>query len=835
MASPSRHPPQSGAWQETLKLLEQGATQAAAASFARAAGLHYDPPDEVPATAGGNGSAAGLAGALRRSRTKQVGWWRRVAEGWLELGIEQLAVASAARGRQMVSDGIPASWDDLKALVELLLRAEPVPAGASERPGPSTTRPRMQPERHSEKRRRLGLLFGLGDDEAVNARIHRLHEDGDLAGLLCMKTSRVYQEVRLVRLWNQAGEHQAAVEEFLSEVVGRSMSEWLPNVQDELVTCGRSFLQLGDHITAYACFRLALALEHDGEDPDIQPQPPDPKEGPPTLTEADVARDYCVQLRAARPLLESPEGVRRTFSRGFRAGEWLTDQGLEGCLIDYARTQRADGLRDRTERLAHQLRSIGERSGWFLPLVEMPEVFGGALEAVVPAPPPMAVLPLDRSRGGRATPQWRLPQTLTPPPEPSPGRRALVPVGLVESGGPAALEIKRGAPLLALGPPASDSLLLSLANRVQAQGWTVLWLRQLAQESPAAEAGRAGSWHTIRTTGSLTGLSAQWLQELAGSELLRTAIQHCLEELLPPCSDPSAGACIQELLESVGTDEVVEAIGGDETGVRRHAVDVVARAGGLTFQQPRDLRRAVVLLEHVNGALSALRHAVRVDWTAPPRAAEATGAGRVLVDLPAGKRLDAALLAILCVGSLLQAARNPPRMPATRTEETWVDAYGDFTLEPEPHPSSGDPEEIQELRRTAGAAPVSERTRTSPWIQRRVLPTATDPMVCVLLSGSFGAELLPLLRWFRRGQIGGRHALVAGVQGPSPTDLAVAGLYEAFLVGHLSPDQCELFQIASGVQIAKDHTDDLGPHGAVYLEELSAPGVRVMVMPDVEA
>lgn len=864
--------------------LARGDVAEAARSFALAAGLAHDPGLEWERQPQAPLSQAveRLAKVLRAPRPATVRWWHRVGEGWLALGFDGLARASVERARRMIEGGTPAGWRDLRALVELSLRISPAHValeavagdGAEVRPGMPV---RMAPEPRADKQSRLGLVFGRGDPREVDRRVRRLHREADLVGLLLCTDAAALGSFSLVRHWYQIDEPRAAVEEFLTQIADRRLADWLPALQDDLAWCARSLYRLGDQVTAYACFHLAIALEEDVP----SSRPPQSGDQPdPEPTTADLARDYCQRLAAVAPLLDSPVGVLRVFAKGFRAGDWLAEHGLEGCYFDYASPSRIAVLASRRSKISRQIHALGERSGWFLPLVD-DHASGAdgdgtddhALEVAVAHAARPAALPFDgrRPQRRRGRKRWSPPPPLTGPPQRARPRRAQLPLGLVEAGGQAALEVGSGAPLLALGPPVDDQFLLAIAHELAAQGWAVLWLRQALAPLPDG-ADRRDGWHRITPGRAVSSERWRWLQHLTESEPLRQATQECLRRVLPPCEDPAADSCIEELLRSASGRRAAGAVlcedvpFGERDGLKDQGARIVSLAADLHFRQPRDLRRAASLLDHVNAAQKTLRRAIRASWVAPeqshrsgPAGGDALAGSLVRVDLPTGERPESALLAIICAGSLLEVADLCPRAPGEAPPGAGVDWPPDFTLEVRPRPDPGQSGDMAALsdevfEQVGGAggrtrppppppprsrAPASafERMLASPWIRHGVLTPATDRPVCVLVSGSYGKSLLPLLRWFQPDGPGRRHGLITGTRSPSPADLGTGSLYRTFLVGQLDEQLLELLEIAAGIRVARTLSSDLGERGAVRLslEEPAGPATRLVLWPAIEA
>jgi hypothetical protein len=775
---------------------------------------------------------ASLADDLRRAEVLEVGWWRSIAVGWLAVELPELAVASAARARRLVEEGARADWSDLRLLAEVS-RSTHIFSGRPDTPtGPAEGTVHLLLEPRATKERRLGLLFGRGDEESITRRIDALRELADPAMLVMAERTRFGTRSILVAAFYERREYEAAVEELLQLAAEPENLPGILRQPNNLVFCGQSLLQLGDQVSAYACFRLALALDSgeafEGSDRTSE-----------TLAIED-AREYCRRLNGLRDRLDSGEGTFRAFTNGAHVGRWLAGQGLPGYFPQYLELLWAGVFRDRGRVLDRQLRSIGIASGWFLP--GLPRVGDDDPPATVPTEPP-PLLPLHAGRPHQADNPSRPPVRSLDRSEPPP-RLVRVRVGIAEAGGVAEFGVGPDSPALAVGPPVDDLFLLSLADQMHRSGWTVVWLRQARSAGvPKAVDAVQGEWHVVGPGTQPTEQARQCLAELAASTRVRTAAQACLRRTLHPCADPAADACIEHLLASVDSEAAIKALGSDQPlETVRYAAEVVSGSARLPFRSTLDLRRAASLLAHVQEAAFALRRAVRAVW-APPQSSSygwnEPGA-RVRVDLPADSRPESVLLAVLCVGLLLEEAATVSAVRRARQERS------EFQLDIRPRSDSSELDELRSLLEAAGAphydpydnlAPVPEPDpiyREGVWVRQGVLSQEAEPRVCVIVSGGWGTALRPLLEWFQPGGLGEQHTLVAGVPAPMNDDLGTASLYRSFLVGELPPDVLRLFETAAGVPVAARVATGLGRHGAAHVaaEELGVPPSRLLVWPD---
>ncbi len=292
-------------------------------------------------------------------------------------------------------------------------------------------------------------------------------------------------------------------------------------------------------------------------------------------------------------------------------------------------------------------------------------------------------------------------------------------------------------------------------------------------------------------------------------------------------ADPAGPACVAAAITTLdsATDALVD---GRVEGLSRHAAPVVDQVAGLTFTGPSDLRRAASLHGLARSALLAVRQVIRTSWK-PPGGRPAGYGPLVAVELASGSQ-DATMALLLTVGSLLRAmavrAEWPeraagadgtgiddlsikPRAPAAPEElAEFKDLWEQLLTPPEPSVAEPAPSPSH-----AGRAPDIELPG-SPWASRAIV-TSGRHQLCVLVSGSLGVGLEPVLNWFRAGGLASDHGLVASIPAPSPADFRTASRYETVLAGALTPDQRWLLEAGAGIRLPDGILDSLGPHSAV--------------------
>jgi hypothetical protein len=806
--------------------------------FAQALELPYAPADSLSSSVGNGANTAVLLPLLNAPREQEPDWLCRVAEGWLEVGEAALACEVVARARRIIESGVRPPWAALVSLAELDLRTRQ----RSGRTVPAREWQRRLPgfEARSQKVERLQLLFGRGERDVVRQRAQRAANASDTVGLiLCFTAGGGHFSTRdyyaLVTAWHDANEHRAAVDEFLALVADRRLDRWFDEARRALLDCGRALQYLGDLRTAYAAFRLAAGWRSD--DPET---PPDLPRDETSANTTEVAREHSDRLAWARTSLDTDEGILPRSVTGPPAGAWLARQGLAGRYRAYLERLPDLKLLYPPAVLARQFGTMGTHEDGsprsFAPAGPDPPAHRGAL----PAPP---ALPLT----GRAPPlsPWRgaEPRGVRDRREDISGTRVRAPLGFVDPNSKRLigfLEVMPEAPALVLGAVATDDLFLSVAEHLRREGWVVLWLRRGAG-SPPVLSSQGPPWLTIGP-GALSVASgastpppaSQWLQDIAQAPDFRRSVVGCLAGILPPCADPAASACLEALVDEVSQDESgrERALGrGKPEDDFRYALELLGEHARLRFHRLRDLRRAVSLLDYLTAALETLRAALCTDWfeaPADPQAGATPPGGGACVDLPTDDPARAALMALLCAGSLLHSCERQSSGGAELDAlleqfQLRPKARGEGKPEaetPPAEPRDRDPETIP--------APGEKRDE-SQWVRHGVLPSTTAPRVCILITGGWSPEWPLLLDWFRPGGLGQHQSLVAGSQ-TAPPDLAkrsVLKVFRTFLLGALPSEAVELLQLATGVSLRDAMAAAaLGTRGAVCVR-LKANDVRL--------
>ncbi|MEU1603062.1 hypothetical protein [Micromonospora matsumotoense] len=789
------------------RLLDEGERLVVAREFGEAVMLAADPAAFVPAADPGDTVPAGYGQLLADLHTGRCGWWLAVIRGWTVLGLPGLAHALLTHTVHLVGAGLRANWAELSELAalaqELALRpSDPVTVPAPVAP--------LRVEGPESKRERLAALFD-GEDDLPYAESPATDPEGVERRLLRDLTGPY-----LARgdVWYGLGEYRIIVEQLLTIVGDEGLSGWLGSeMRTELVWCGRALLRLGDPTTAYACFYLASALTDEaavGPGPD----PLRPNRVDPVLA---TAWRYRRMLAEEHSRLGSDRELYRAFAHGLRIGDWMVQRGLEARLPELVSLLDGRVLRHRLPVVARQLRTVGRRSGWFLPaLLADAELLREVPPPVVPASAPTRVA-VPPATGDPFRPPGRL--TVHPAAPPGVPLR----VGLADRGGVAALRIGPGARCRLIGTPVTEARIGAWGNALSRQGWPVVWIR----ETPVGAVPRG--WHRLRPQPDGQGQASWWLEELDRAGTLRDLLAQCLLARLPHCSDPAAEAVVRAIVCAVGL-RTRRAYASDDPGASRtHAVAMVSEHAGLTFHHTGDLRRATLLLDRALGVVSILRRAVAMTFQRPESSVEPLGpAGRVLIDLPTDAAVEAPVAATLLLGSIVDtvgAIESAPT-PKASGDRDW----SDFELDVVPRPDEARLEELAALVSSASEpdpppdrpAPSSGGTPPdddNPWIRTGVVPPAgvTGP-VCVLFTGGPGPVLDQLQRLFGT-EVFAPHVLVAATADTDPRAIGDCTGYTELFAGGLTPAAYEVLAVAAGVTVADALVDGIGAHGGIRVTD----------------
>ncbi|MEV6797342.1 hypothetical protein AB0M91_03235 [Micromonospora rifamycinica] len=791
------------------RLLDRGERVVVAREFGEAVRLAADPAVFVPAADACGTVPDGYGQLLADLRTDQCGWWLAVIRGWAALGLPGLARTLLVHTGHLVGAGLTANWAELSELAALGHELTPHPSEPLAVPAPVE---RLRAEGPQPKRERLAALLDSADDlpyaeppatdpEAVELRLLR-----ELTALYLARGD----------VWYGLGEYRIVVEQLLTIVADEKLSSWLDESEGrtELLWCGRALLRLGDPTTAYACFYLASALTDEaavGPGPD----PARPNQVDPVLA---AAWRYRGMLAEDHPRLGSDQRLYRAFAHGLRIGDWMVERGLEARLPELVSLIESRVLRHRLPAVARQLRTVGRRSGWFLPALLAD---AGLLREVPPpvvpasAPPRVALAPAVGD-------PFRPPARLAARPAAPPG--VPVRVGLADRGGIATLHLGPGTRCRLIGAPATEARIAELGDLLSRQGWPVLWVR----ETTVGRVPRG--WHRLRPQPDGQGQASWWLEELDRAGPLRELLLRCLRDRLPQCADPAADAVVRAVVSALGRRTRSVYTSDDPEAARAHAMAIVSDHGGLLFHHTGDLRRAALLLDRALATVHILRRAVATTLHRPEGSAEPLGpAGRVLIDLPTDASVEGPVTATLLLGSIVDTVGAIPRTPPPKAGDDGERGWSDFELEVVPRSDEARLEDLAALvssasepdptpDRSVPASGVTPPDDDNPWIRTAVVPPAgVAGPVCVLFTGGPGPVLDQLQRLFGTAEFA-PHVLVAASAGTDPA-VGDCTRYTELFAGGLDPAAYDTLAVAAGITIPGALVDGIGVHGGVRVTD----------------
>ena len=92
------------------------------------------------------------------------------------------------------------------------------------------------------------------------------------------------------------------------------------------------------------------------------------------------------------------------------------------------------------------------------------------------------------------------------------------------------------------------------------------------------------------------------------------------------------------------------------------------------------------------------------------------------------------------------------------------------------------------------------------WAESRMLSTKKGFPLCILMSGPWGPEWRFLAKCLGPGQVGEGHSLIVGTSTTHTRvwDREVVGKFRTLLVSRLSPEDCSLMEITTGITGLRD-------------------------------
>ncbi len=780
-----------------------------------------------------------------------VRWWRAVAEGWLQAGIPHLTLASACQARRLVAQRAPTTWQELSEWADLAARAAEQARLTTRRQGGLPAG--VPPDSAGQKRSRLLAVLGRGAAKDRVDRMSAARDALDLPTFLVCSTAEPgdINRFAVVEMWHRCGEARAAVEEFLVAIADSSLADWLRRGPGGIVACGQALSNLGDQVTAYACFLLTLRGQL-SQQPDPQATEEQPERR--FATHEEVARDYCHYLRWAEDLLLSRDGCFHPFTTGMRAGHWMNEVGLPGHFAAYLRSVGAPGKVDAPAAISRQVRNLEGRWGWTpldpfegcRPAATPPLERPCRLEPLVPPPfvpwqratSPDAAATVTECRSSTAPSGGGQPIDLhafLPPPLDTHSRsasagRGRVSIGFTQGHPPveAYLNVIPNTPVLLLGsrsghprcPLVTDELLSSLARQLRANGWTVLWVRKGDSKPVAFEPGdEAADWLRITQSQAPPAQTQQWAADLAKCKPMRDALIDSVWSSYPFLAEKSLRRCLDSVISHAADGPWWDALAArDGAKLGDRVVAEVSSYLGLMRWSTADLRHAAWLVRHLTQAVDLLSHALHATWSGP----EGRCSG-VLVDAPGDDPFRAALLTVLSVGSFTSTADACASVP--ENIEALLREFEEFDMQVRKREAPGTarekPSEMRvgvqndrealsalskwdpEYHDPSPAQSMAQRDRLlrSAWVQARALQVPQKRPVCVLVSGAWGPEWNAMVDWFQPGGIAQHCALVVASQDAAPDFLCRELLqgFRTFVVGELQQEYRDRFKIATGI------------------------------------
>jgi hypothetical protein len=759
-----------------------------------------------------------LRETLRSKDSDRLGWWVEMAECWLAVGYSDLARACLDRARLLLDAGKAATPKNLARLASL--RPKLREAGAAINPSASlATRPRIATEAGGEKASRIRDLLGRGDNWTTIEQLQVYARERDLEAMMlcaaaCLDRDSVGTLQALLDAWYRANEPQAAVEALLALLhdvrLDHSLSHW-PGV---FVLGGFALRQVGDPITAFACFQL-VSLFYGPPAPDPAARQTETEKKPEVVAVEEAGR-----LRWAEASLCTAEGCYWLSPSGSRIAQWLLDHGLAGKWREIAsRSTSSPGRLYPPPVVARQLRLIGERSGWS-PLVRPTAVQEGNDRNDPPrraTTRPPGALPLrertepreDRgARDSQAPVAHVLHFTSRPQRLPAEARASSDPVIRLHIGYSAGRRARKAhatvtakAPLLCMGRGCDDDLAASLASQLAHKGLRVVWFRGAAGAGEAAPDGEGadpeGHWRRLRPAASPEPGIARWLRDLAAFPALRRAVSDVIRGCLPLTTDPAAEACLDGLLGRVGDGEIWSALAEAEDQERnRAAVKIVSECGDLRLLQPIELRRGAFLVGYVSAALSALRHGVCHRWEEAESDSPPTGPliGLVL-DLAPLDPAHAGLATAMATGSLIYSLAQHRRAGAD-----------EFPLVVRKRSSAPeDPPAAKELERMMRrfTSPRSEPPGQDLWTESEIFTGEGWERVALVVSCEIGAAARHLVEWMTESYHGAEHLMVVAVPHVSSSFVedGLVRRFRSLVLGPLTLEERKRIELASGMAL----------------------------------
>jgi len=783
---------------------------AAAAGFAQDLGLRLR--DQASKAEGpSTEEARRLLEVLRVRDTTSLDWWTEVGECWLDLGYYELVRACLDNARSILEDGATTGVATLARLGAM--RAAVTGSPPSDRAADELSHNLIAPESINDKEERLRGLLGIGDRDSTTRLIEEYSRQRDLEAAILFATSGQNAGIKkdssaFVKLWLNAGEPAAAIEEFLFLLNSRGLHDIMVHLHTVAVLGGQALHQVGDPVTAFACFRVVAHLHRpEMRDSGTRTQGPEDQA-------ARLALEEEERLHWANALLDTTENCFWLSPSGSRVGQWLIEHGLAGRWLTAAGRSL---IRLHPVTTANrQLRMMAVRCGWN-PIMLSSEIESrrppSRLSRVTGAPPGRLAF-TERVHGNKRSWAKRLfryveqPTRLVGASVGDSSCRLHIGYSFEKQTQRAYASVGRGWPLFCVGKECDDDLATSLARQLAEQGMRVLWFREAVEGR--CEGSPADEWLHLRPADAPEPAIVQWLQDLSASGDLRRTVSTVLREILPPCRDGRAQKCLDALLASLTEGEVWSALStADDSQRSRIAVKIVGHYADLEFKQPIDLRRAAVLVNHVFAALAALRSSIAYQWTKESGAIDSPRG--IVFDLSSERAQFSGLSSLLAVGSLFSSYQSRS-----------IKDVDDFSLVIRKRKQSSDPDypKGSDIERLLGHLTSTASTAPSRdfWGESSFLSVQADEKLAVLVSCSLGPAVNCLFDMLAHNFIGKEHFLIVCIEDWSLAPIVSKNLghcREILCGTQSSIEDVETLEVASGTPLS------LGSSSEPFVELLS--------------
>jgi hypothetical protein len=770
-------------------------------------------------------------------KKKQVKWWRQVAEEWMNMGVAQLCLACTVRAKNIIDEGAGTSLDELITLSNLSNRAQ-------SRSNIQTldiidqNESRLAGEPLKAKEERINAIFGIGRKPKIDNRLKKLAKDKDLRGLMLCMLSHGESQLnpdKMLEAWFNKSEFHAVIEIFFTTFANTPLTDLGHRFRDSLILCGRAHYFLGDHITAYACFYLALlGVPEEKADLDRAPDraPTDLKR---------VARDYLKRLEWAHKFLDTPLGIHRLGSNGSYVLKWLRRNNLIGLYREYIELHRHFiHIFPRTV-ISRQIHQVARKLGWTF--AEEPEILnhdnsGASLKELFKTVPGRIFSHSSFHYNGSPQPgilkaralkpssptgffldKCRSPKSLGGSPDHPSSPATHIHIGYKKNRTieKAYMKVQAGAPVLAVSPEVNIGLLSSAAHQLIESGWNVLWFHRMAKNDHEFLTGDL-NLARISKSGKVNPEGRRWIKDSVESKAIKEDITRIINDSILKCRDPAASKCLAALLDNLDDEAFWDGLcKASDIELMYYIQKIVSGGAGLDFKNSRSLRRAASLVDYLSHIVDAFKSALSFKMNVPSfeKQLDVVGLNGLLFELYNQQSLPAALATMLCAGSLLQTKQNYFR--AIKDKELLNDWNLKLKKKKVQEPADTDEEEeissldldeddkkeqpAEEPEGDGDSSPPQTRYDESLWVKNKMISIDRENRYCFMFSGEWGLELSHLVNWFQLGNMAQEYGLMVGLHDPANKDVfrrSFLNPFKHYFVSNLPAPVKEMFETATG-------------------------------------